>query len=184
MARKANSSSPILWLIVLVFLGIVGWNVAPMFLPMYRWLNVDMNAIATKHSIPIEQLDKPVTLTFRYNPRGDLDEDPAPWQLLIYSRVTRRLTGSSMQEGDKIDEWQTLVRAVVLSDRTGRRSRWFFTQVGGTAIDRYFEATGVRLPPGSLGQVDGRAVFLYDGGTLEKQKVGIAKGLESELRNR
>ena len=93
MARKANSSSPILWLIVLVFLGIVGWNVAPMFLPMYRWLNVDMNAIATKHSIPIEQLDKPVIMTFRYNPRGGLKKirRRGSW---LSARVIRRLIGS------------------------------------------------------------------------------------------
>ena len=79
------------------------------------------------------------------------------------------------EDGDKIDEWQTLVRAVVISDRTGEGPGGLFTQVGGTAIDRYFEASGVRLPPGSLGQVQGRAVFLYDGGSLVKQKVGIAK---------
>ena len=35
------------------------------------------------HSIPIEQLDKPVIMTFRYNPRGGLEEDPAPWQLIV-----------------------------------------------------------------------------------------------------
>lgn len=183
MRQKKGFSklSLIMWSLVLVGLGIVLYQIAPMFVPVYRWTSVDFQKIALENNVAVEEIDKRMEYFFRFAPRGGLDEDPAPWQLMI-QREQQTPSWVVDESGEVLNELDLLVRCNVISDRTGQGPSGIFNMVGGTSVDRYFRATGWRLPPGSLGQIQGRAVFLFDGGTIEKLAPGESRAWESALR--
>jgi hypothetical protein len=138
---------------------IVIWFLLPLFLPMYEWMNIDVQAIAQQTGKPVEQLQKELKLSVRYNPRGD--GDPMPWQIITSDPQW------AVVDPQAEDENRVLVRCTFLSARTGEPPGTTF--INNTFKDRYYNATAIRLPPGALGQNAKRPVVIYR--TLDKMDV-------------
>ena len=165
-------------LIFLVFFGIVMWLAAPLAFPVYRWTQVDFELIAMEHKLKNVDLSVPRKMLLRYSPRNK--KDPVPWQLVVF---TSEETPSWVvdKEGNKVDEWQTLVRVDLRSDRTGEPPGTMFIQ-SNIAQDLYYEAEVWRLPPKSLGADHPRPVVLMKHSTMEKLDINMAKYRHEQIR--
>jgi hypothetical protein len=169
----AKPSSP--KYVVFIFIGIalvVSWFIAPMFLPMWKWQNVDFHKIATERNLDESVLKTEFDATVRFNPRAL--GDPIPWQIVRMSPEW-----GSVADANE-DEAGLLVRCSLIGDRTGEPPGGLW--VGNTARDRYFRMKVWRFPPGMFGLNDKRPVLLYQAMTLEKLSIGEAQGLDLELR--
>lgn len=156
---KARKLSVFLFLAVA---GVLLWQVAPMFLPIYKWMNVDFKKIAAETGKPQAELEKVFSVKMFYNPRGNDDRDPAGWEIL---EMSPEWIDVDSEDWPKEDEYMLTVRCKLISDRTGRRPSDFI--VGKFYYDRYFSCEANRLPPGALGQKSTRPVLLYDASTLK-----------------
>src|SRR5687768_13589781 len=118
MAKAQSSSGRIVAFFMLIILGMVGWFIAPIFLPIYRWTNVDFAVIAAdanKRGIPTTTalVSTLFDVEFAYMPRGE--GDPRPWVLLEMKPSWAEATGDEAN-----DESGTAVRCTVIGDRTGQ----------------------------------------------------------------
>lgn len=177
--KGEKTSHKLITLIVLVFVGAVLWFAAPFILPVYRWKDVDFEAIAQKHQIPVAQIKKQKVL-FRWEGQKRGKDEPYPWQLINQSEADTP-DWVVDEKGKKVNEYKTLVRVHLISDRTGEEPRWMMR--GITEYDQYYKAEGWRLPPGSLGLDAKRFIFLVDASTIEKMDAGEAKGWKSHLES-
>lgn len=130
---------------------IAAWFAAPTFLPMYRWLSVDLKAIAATSGTSESQLATEYTMQLRYNPRAE--GDPLPWQIL-HCNPPYPITNPDE------DETNVLVRCNLLSGNDGTAPGTTF--INNTYKDRYYNAKALRLPPGSLGIKNKRPVVVYN----------------------
>jgi hypothetical protein len=156
-----KTSSKIAAIVVLIPVLILGWYIAPLFLPMWRWQNLDFEKIAKEKGVPVAELQRQYQVVIRHAPRGE--GDPCPWQIMTMDPVW-----------EKTDEEKLLVRATVVSDRTGSPPGSFQLN-SGHRRDCYFRATAWRLPPGSCGFNAYRPVLVYAGGSLEKLDISKAE---------
>jgi hypothetical protein len=175
VARPESSTSRILVVFAVILLGIIGFFIAPMFLPMWRWRNLDFHQLATDKKVDEGLLKQEYLVKFRYAPRGNNDEDPCPFQIL-----TMTPAWNSFEPDKRENEDHLLVRCTVISDKTGAPPSALI--IGGSYKDRYFTAKCWRLPPGSFGKPSGRPVLLYRSLTLDKVSYGDADMLDTELR--
>lgn len=167
MATK-NNLGCIAAIIVLVPVCIVGWFVAPLILPVWRWSNLDFPGLAVTTKLPQSYLEKRYTFTLRYNSRGD--HDPMPWQVMLCEPNWQVAEGQ-----ERFDETDLLVRVTLISDRTGEAPALLIAGVGSTIRDQFFKCEGWRLPPGTFGANGKRPVIVVDMSTWEK--LGITKSL-------
>lgn len=179
MARPQSSASKIIILLLLAVLGAIAYALAPMFLPVYRWMNVDFAKIAreaTARGIPTSAalVAKPFEVEFAYVERGP--DDPRPWVLLSMNPTWAEATG------DVEDEAGLALRCTVIGDRTGKPISGFLLG-SHNYKDRFFKAKVWRLPPGSLGLDKERPIILFDAMTLEKMDIGRAEELNYQLKN-
>lgn len=180
MARSQSSASKIIILLLLVVLGAIAYALAPMFLPVYRWMNVDFAKIAreaTARGMPTSAalVGKQFEVEFAYVERGPTD--PRPWVLLSMNPTWAEATGDAEQ-----DEAGLARRCIVIGDRTGKPVSSFL--LGSHNFkDRFFKAKAWRLPPGSLGLDKERPIILFDAMTLEKMEIGRAEQINYQLKN-
>lgn len=164
----STSSSKIALAIVVIPILIGVWFALPWFLPMWRWQNVDTEAIAREHAakgVTKAQLETPIEFVVWYNPRDKAKKDPSPYQIVESNPPWRTL-------GDRNeDEHQLLVRATVISERDGEPISKLWVSVN--ADENFFKIKGWRFPPGSFGKPHGRPVIVYDGFSLEKIDTGV-----------
>jgi len=180
MAKSQSSSSKIITLFILVVFGAVGWFIAPMFLPMYRWLHVDFSKIAadaTKRGVPTTtaQVSTVYDIEFAHVSRGP--NDPRPWVLLKMTPPWSEVTGDPAD-----DEEGKAIRCTVIGERSGLTVSDFM--LGSNNFkDRFFQAKAWRLPPGSLGLDQERPILLFQGMSLEKMEHGKAESLNWALKD-
>ncbi|MHC5067020.1 MAG: hypothetical protein ACYTF0_00375 [Planctomycetota bacterium] len=177
-AHRTDNVTRIIVLMVLVFIGLIAWRIAPMFLPVHRWLHVDLHDEAVAAGLPAQALLEAQRLRLRYAPRGA--GDPLPWQMMI-DREGLTPDWEKSPDGAAVDEWQTLVRCDLVSDRTGAAPGLAFK--GAAYYDNYYDVSAWRLPAGSLGRRHTRPVVLYDAGTFEKMPIGSAKAQDAVIRH-
>jgi hypothetical protein len=166
-APPGQISAKLALIAVLIPLALVAWYFAPLFLPVWRWQHLDFAQLAKQHNLPEAELQRQFRVVIRHAPRGD--GDPVPWQIMTMD-----------PPWDKADEDKLLVRATVISDRTGTPPSQL-NLGSGHWKDKYFSATAWRLPPGSCGYNLHRPVLIYDGGSLEKLDIPHATTMESYI---
>lgn len=173
---NTTKSGPPKWVsfVFAIVLLAIAWFIAPLFLPMYRWIHVDWAGVARQHKLSEQDLRRPYTVRFRYAPRGPAD--PRPFQLLSMDPAWAT-TGDTHE-----DEENVAIRINVINDRNGGQPSQFLR--GNTNKDRYFTATAWRFPPGSLGFSDESPVILYNSMSLDKLAYGDCIILDDELRDR
>lgn len=168
-APPGKFSAKIATIVVLIPLCILGWFISPLFLPRWRWINMDLAQLASQTGVPESDLRRQFTMVFRHAPRGD--DDPVPWQIMTMN-----------PPWDKDDEEKLMVRATIINDRSGLPPGSF--QLGsGHRRDKYYQATGWRLPAGSFGFNSKRPVIVYDGGTFSKLETKEAEGMDHLANN-
>jgi hypothetical protein len=153
--------------VTVFFLGlalVAAWFISPMFLPVWRWRNVDFAAIAQRSGIAENILRTEFNAQVRYSPRGD--GDPLPWQLITLDPPWHTLSKAF----DNEEEF--LVRCTLVGDRNGQPINMLW--VGNTAKDRYFTVKAWRFPPGSFGFNAKRPVLVYNVGSLEKMDISAS----------
>lgn len=172
MASGTNTStSRIAVIVVLIPIVMAAWFAAPWVLPMWRWQNLDVEAIAREHQSKGYTKDKLATefeWIVYYNPRGGRSSgDPCPYQIYQSTPAWKSIYP------DEADEHELMVRATVISEQDGEpiSKMW----VGVTGGESFFTVKGWRLPPGSLGKPNGRPVLVFQGFSLAK--VDISKGI-------
>lgn len=168
-APPGKFSARIAAIAVIIPLLIVAWYVAPLFLPVWRWQYLDFEKLAKEKAVPVAELSRQFTVVVRHAARGD--NDPVPWQIV-----------SMTPAWDKADEHEYLVRATVVSDRSGAPPSQLLLN-SGHRRDIYFRATAWRLPPGSLGFNAKRPVIVYDGGSFEKLDISQAEAAAGNIKD-
>jgi hypothetical protein len=172
MPSKTSTPRYITWLFIGLFL--VGcWFIAPFFLPMWKWQNVDFDKIAKERSIDANLLKTEFDVTVRFHPRGF--RDPIPWQII----QMKPEWGPLADENE--DEDHVLVRCSLIGDRTGTPPGALW--VGNTPRDRYFKMKAWRFPGGVFGLHAKRPILLYQGMTFDKCSIGEAQRLEFEVNS-
>lgn len=142
MASGTNKNVARIALIaVLVPITIAIWFAAPIFLPIYRWLHINPAVIARATGKPEKAVATIYKFRLVYNPRGE--GDPVPWQI-----INSDPPFGTVYPGPDNDEEKLLVRCVLISANDGKPPGTAF--INTTYMDRYYNATGLRLPPGSL----------------------------------
>ena len=138
--RGEKSGGGIIFWTFVIFALVVAWFMAPSFLPMYRWLDMDWQAAADAHAeVTLDQIKQPVDVQLRYAPRANMVDDPMPWQVIVTD-------GAPANWPEYRDAYEMLVRIHLVSDRDGDAMAKLFT-TGSTAQDRYFKAQGWALLP-------------------------------------
>jgi hypothetical protein len=150
VAGTNKSVAYIAFLAVIIPILIAAWFAAPTFMPVYRWLHVDLKAISATSGIPEAQLATEYAMRVRYNPRGE--GDPLPWQIISCNPP---YPISNPEE----DETNVLVRCNFLSGNDGTAPGTTF--INNTYKDRYYNVKALRLPPGSQGCKNKRPVVVY-----------------------
>jgi len=180
MATEASSKfrARIMLVLFLAIFGAIAWMVAPLFVPIYRWTEVDFQKIAEQHEIAVDRLEAKRQVTLRYQPRGS--DDPLPWQMLV-REVSETPDWVVDERGEKVNEYKTLVRVDLISDRSGEQPSSLTPR--NLPQDRYYRAEAWRLPPGSLGRDHPRPVLLYDAATWEQMNISDAKVLHENLQD-
>jgi hypothetical protein len=168
--KGEKSRSWISLLIIVAILGGAGWFLGDLFFPVYRWLHVDFAVLAAEHKIPQHELETPRDVVIRYGKRGE--DDPYPWQLIVN---TEKETPNWVKDenGEKVNEYKTLVRVNLVGDRSGGNPR--FMVPGRARQDQYYKAKAWRLPAKALGNTGTRFVLLIDENSMEK--LGIDKAI-------
>ena len=171
----SKTGSRLASLVVLLVLGAIAYALSPLFLPRWRWENIDpkWEILAVAAKLPVAKLQAQYDIVVRYKPRGD--KDPVPWQII---------TCTPAVDPENEIEFQR-VRATLISDRTGEPPSAL--RLGSLNYrDIFFKGKAWRFPPGTLPAVMGfnrvRPVFLYDAGTFDKLESSDAYRMEAEMK--
>ncbi len=173
MTAPGKKTSKLLSLIIICFILLTLWMVAPLILPMYRWIKVDFPALAAELKVPEPRLRTVFNITVRYAPRSP--EDPMPWQLL----KTDPAYDSVYPDADREDRFAQ--RITLISDRDASPPSKM--RVGSLYQDRYFTAKAWRFPGGTFGFYKDRPVVMYDAFSLDKLFPGEANIIDYEITN-
>lgn len=181
MAKAKTSASGIITLFLFALFGVGAWFISPMFLPVYRWRNVEFATIAaeaTRRGTPTTTalVSTEFDVEFTYASRGP--GDPHPWLLLAMTPTWAEAT-----DDEANDESGRAIRCNVIGERTGESVSQFL--LGSNHYkDRFYRARAWRLPPGALpGFGSERPIILFKGGTLEKLEYTRAEVLHFALRD-
>lgn len=162
-------------LVVLAVIGAVVYAVSPLFLPRWRWENIDPHweRLATAAKLPVAKLQTQYDIVVRYKPRGD--KDPVPWQII---------TCTPAVDPENEVEFQR-VRVTLISDRTGEPPSAL--RLGSLNYrDIFFKGKAWRFPPGTLPASMGfnrvRPVFLYEASTFDKLDSNEAFRMDGEMK--
>ncbi|MFW5829098.1 MAG: hypothetical protein ACOCXA_02450 [Planctomycetota bacterium] len=168
---RTSTSVYYTWIFFILLLGVLAWLLVPLFSPVWLWWHVDRDpqAFARAMDVPVEQITKEYVGTVVYRPRAE--GDPIPWQLV---------DSQPMYETDKIQEWDVLVRAHLISGGDGEPPG--LLMLGSTTKARFYKLRFRRFPPGSFGFESPRPVLVYDPMSMEVQPIGIGKSMESMLK--
>jgi hypothetical protein len=170
MATPTKNGSRLAFIIVLIPICGVLYYLAPLFLPMWRWQNVDSKweQIATQNKLSVAKLKQLYDVVVRYKPRGE--KDPCPWQVLTCNPAF-----------NPEDEEHHMVRVTFIGDFTGDPPSTL--RLGsGNYRDVFFKAKAWRFPPGSFGFNAFRPVMVYDGFSLEKLASSEAYRWDGEMK--
>ncbi len=182
-SRPQSSTSRIMTIFILGVIGTIAWFIAPLFLPMYRWLQVDyakiaQTAQANGYQVTAEQVATKYTIEFIYLPRHP--SDPRPFVLL---KMDPPYYDVVPDDDWSVDDDGVLVRCTIINDRQGQPPSDFMLGAGHFK-DHFFVAKGWRFPPKSLGLNTGdRPVIVYDSMSLDKMEYGAAQQIHSNLNN-
>jgi hypothetical protein len=153
MAAGTNKNVSYIAFIAIAVPILIGmWFAAPMFLPMFKWTKIDIEALSKKTGIPKEVLGTEYTMKVRYQPRGE--GDPLPWQIIESSPTHDALYPEAESEEG------VLVRCTFISANDGQPPSTTF--INSTWKDRYWKCVALRLPAGSLGFNAKRPVVVYN----------------------
>ena len=178
MSGGTNSSvSKIAMLAVIIPMGALAWFIAPWFMPVWRWQNLDFAAMAKEHEK--EKLTESILRTeydmlVWYSPRKP--GDPIPFLIVSCNPPIHTVWPDYTNESTP----PLLVRATVVSERDGEPISKIW--VGATPEERFFKIRGWRLPPGSLGKPQKRQVVVYQGFSLEKLDIGLGVQKRSDIQ--
>jgi hypothetical protein len=182
MSSTTNKSATrIITVLILIGFGAICYALAPIFLPIYRWTEVDFDKIAKaaqargETKITSTLLQKKFKVEIAYLPRNNAD--PRPFLLMSSDPPWHEVIGDPDQ-----DETGKLVRCTVIGDRNGERISDFLLG-SGQWKDRFFRVEVWRLPPGSLGKDAERPILLYDNETLTKFSIGEAEVRNSDIKD-
>lgn len=156
---------------VMVPILVGAWFALPMFAPVFLWTKVDLRKISSTTKVDESRLKTQFKLNVRYNPRGE--GDPLPWQIISMEPAWKEVYP------EQEDEAELLVRCTFVSGNDGRPPGTAF--INSTFKDRYFRATGLRLPPGSLGFNAKRPVVVYNQLDLAKMSITDADGTQRNV---
>ncbi len=171
---KSSSASRLATFVLIIPLLIGAYLIAPLFLPVWRWQNLDFAAIALRTGKPEAKLRQEFTATVRLKARAD--GDPASYQIIRMEPEWGSLDGNR-------DEEKLLVRCVFMSDRTGRPPSSLYI-AGSSWKDTYFTCRVWRLPAKAVGVVPNRPVVIFQSASLDKLEIGAAQVLNDEVSNR
>jgi hypothetical protein len=167
----STSTSKIATIVVLIPILIAVWFALPWFLPMWRWQNVDFEALARDHGskgYTKANLATEFEWIVFYNPRGGRSSgDPVPYQIYQSKPAWKSVYP------DEVDEHELMVRATVISEQDGEPISKIW--IGATPGESFFTIKGWRFPPGSFGKPKGRPVLVFQGFSLAK--VDISQGI-------
>jgi len=155
--------------VLLVLLGI-GWVASPLFLPRWRWSNIEPNweGLAQQAKVPVARIKQTYNVVVRYHPRAD--NDPMPWQML---------TSDPLFDPEN-DEPNHAVRVTLVSERGGEPPSKM--RLGSLNYrDLFFKGKVWRFAPGSFGFNKHRPVLVYDAWDFEKVDLGEAHRWEGEM---
>ena len=171
----SKTGSRLASLVVLLVMGAILYAVSPLFLPRWRWENIEPNwqSLATAAKLPVTKLQSQYDIVVRYKPRGD--KDPVPWQVIT-------CTPAVDPENDV--EFQR-VRVTLISDRTGEPPSSL--RLGSLNYrDIFFKGKAWRFPPGTLPATFGfnraRPVFVYEAMTFDKLDSSEAFRMDGEMK--
>jgi hypothetical protein len=173
--RPESSTSRILVIFGIIVLGTLAWFIAPMFLPIWRWRNIDFHQIALDKKVDEKLLRQEFDVIMRYEPREKREDDPTPYQIIQMTPDWQSLDPEKRE-----NENHLLVRAYVMSDKNGRPPSGLY--VGNTFRDRYFKAKCWRFPPGCFGLPPYRPIIVFRALSFDKITIGEADMYETEMR--
>lgn len=179
MASGTNTStSKIATIIVVIPIVIAAWFAAPWFLPVWRWQNIDWEALARDHSnngYTMKALKQEFQFVVAYKPRGGRGaNDPVPFQIITSSPAWKSVHPQAE------DENELRVRCSVISEFDGEPISKLW--IGTRDDEAIFKITGWRFPPGSFGKPKGRPVIVFQGFSLEKLELSQAINLVNTSR--
>ncbi len=170
--------SRIALVIVVIPLLLIAYFASPLFLPRWRWENLDpkWEQLAQQAKLPVAKLKQTYQVVVRYKARGD--QDPCPWQLIA----------SDPLFDPENDDDHHLTRVTLISDRTGDPPSSL--RLGSLNYrDIYFKGRAWRFPPGVITRSGDRTlnrlrpVVVYDGSSLEKVELSEAYRWEGEMKD-
>jgi hypothetical protein len=150
-------------------LGLATWFIAPLFLPVWQWLNVDFKQLAQELKLPEEELSRQYTMILYFHKRGK--DDPVPWQ--VVSCDPPFTFGG-------VDEYETSVRVNLINNRTGEPPGTL--TMGSTYRDFFYTVKAHRLPAGAFGRSGPRPVVLFDADTWRKLGITEARAWDEQVR--
>src|SRR4051812_3233629 len=115
VARPESSTSRILVVFVVILIGVIGFFIAPIFMPMWRWRNLDFHQLAIDKKAAEGPRRKGHLFRSRSARPATNDEDPSPSQI-----VTIPPPWNSFEPEKRENEDPLLVRCSVISDKTGQ----------------------------------------------------------------
>jgi len=176
MATGTNTSaSKIALVVVLIPILVAAWFVAPWFLPMWRWQNVDFEQIVKDHAkdgYTKERIETEFEMVVWYHPRNKSASDPCPYQIYSCKPSLKQIYP------DMTDEDKLLVRVALVNDQNGGAISDLW--IGVTEEERFFKISGWRLPPGTLGKASGRQVVLFKNSSLQKVDLNLGVSMAME----
>lgn len=183
--EQNQKTARVITVFFIVVLLVITWLISPLFLPVWRWKERPLETVAENKNIPLEQLTES-KFRLMYEPRTkQREDDPTPWYILVDKTEEETPEWELTPDGDRVDEYRTLVRCELINERTGEPPNVGF--LGGTQWDKFFDCRGWRLPAGSLDRGHSRPVIIYKGGSLEKLPLAQSKSftphMKQEIRN-
>ena len=166
-----KTGSRVAALVVLVVLLGIGYAISPLFLPRWRWSNIEpyWETLAQQAKVPVSKLQQTYDVVVRYKPRGD--NDPVPWQVV---------SSEPLYDPENDDE-HYIVRVTLVSDRSGEPPSKL--RLGSLNYrDIFFKGKVWRFAPGSFGFNRHRPVLVYDAWTFDKLESGDAYRWDGEMK--
>ena len=169
-AVAATKWSKVTFVVIALIIAAVGYILAPWFIPMYRYTQVDLGEIARQYNTTEQTLNQVYEVELYYNPRrfAVKAKDPAPWQVLT----------CTPPHPDFYDFVAT--RVLLINDHTGEPP----SKLRLSSVDResFFTARVRWLPPRSLGGKVQRPILLYEGFSFARLDTSASLNWQQQLK--